>query len=84
MPSLTTLYARIDPARIHFLKFILEGYDGLAVLSTRDEQEGLVRLLFPAELRQEVEALLHDLAGQIDWQPAPLSLALPHQPISPA
>lgn len=62
---LQIIEARIAPVRIHFLKFILEGYDGLAVLSTLDEKAGLVTLRFPAEVRPEVEALLHDLGPQI-------------------
>ncbi len=62
---LQTIEARISAERIHFLKFILEAYDGLAVLSTLDEKAGLVRLRFAAEVRLEVEALLADLAPQI-------------------
>ena len=69
MPRLAEFDTRIAPERIHFLKFILEGYDGLALLSTLNEKEGLVRLLFAPETRQEVEALLADLAGQIGWLP---------------
>jgi hypothetical protein len=62
---LQTIEARISAERIHFLKFILEGYDGLAVLSTLDEKAGLIMLRFPAEARPELEALLADLAPQI-------------------
>jgi hypothetical protein len=69
MMRLQTIRARISAERIHFLKFILEGYDGLAVLSTLDEKAGLVTLRFPAEVRQEVETLLNDLAPQIGLLP---------------
>lgn len=65
MQLLQAIDARISTDRIHFLKFIIEGYDGLAVLSTLDEKAGLVRLRFPAEVRPEVEELLADLAPQI-------------------
>jgi hypothetical protein len=68
--KLASLDVRIAPNRIHFLKFILEAYDNLAVLSTIDPQQGLVRLRFPGEVRNELLALLHDLGGQlggIDW-----------------
>ncbi|UCD88347.1 MAG: DUF4911 domain-containing protein [Desulfobacterales bacterium] len=37
-------YYRIDRRQIHFLKFVLEGYDGVAVLRTIDPSEGLVVL----------------------------------------
>lgn len=65
MARLATLDMHIAPDRIHFLKFILEAYDGLALLSTLNEKEGLVRILFPSENRVEVECLLQDLQPQI-------------------
>ena len=37
-------FLRINPARISWLRFILEGYDGLAVLTTLSAQNGLVRV----------------------------------------
>jgi hypothetical protein len=70
LPQLTSLDVRIAPNRIHFLKFILEAHDNLAVLSTIDPQQGLVRLRFPGEVKNELLALLHDLGpqlGGIDW-----------------
>jgi len=41
---LTTLVRRVVPKRIAFLKFILEAYDGLALLSTLDPHEGVVEI----------------------------------------
>jgi hypothetical protein len=61
---------RIASSRTHYLKFILEGYDGLATLSTLDPDQGLVRLRFSAEMKNEVLDLLRDLEpqlGGIDW-----------------
>ena len=34
----------INPAKISWLRFILEGYDGLAILTTISAQSGLVRV----------------------------------------
>jgi hypothetical protein len=48
-PTFKELYLGIAPGRFHFLKFILEGYDGLAVLSSVDGKIGTVRLRYPAE-----------------------------------
>ncbi len=57
----------ISPRRIAFFKFILEGYDGLAVLSTLDAGSGRVLLRFPAcrqtEIHKLVTALLEN--GQL-------------------
>ena len=55
------LILRIAPNRIHFLKFILEGYDGLAVLSTVDSAKGIVLLRYPPEMEHDLVCLLEDL-----------------------
>lgn len=43
-PCLIEWYLLIRPERISWLRFILEGYDGLAVLSTLCARTGLVRM----------------------------------------
>lgn len=55
-----TLHLRIAPARIGLLRFLLEGYDGLAVLSTDDGKSGCVRLRVPQSRYAE---LMHVLAA---------------------
>lgn len=55
------LYIRIDPKRIALLKFILEGYDGLALVTTLDQRDGLVRLLVPVARHDELWRLLAEL-----------------------
>ena len=59
------LELEISPERIHFLKFILEGYDGMAVLTTVDAVKGLVLLRFPAEVENDIEDLLSKIKPQI-------------------
>jgi len=63
-----TLFLRIRTDRISLFRFLLEGYDGLAVLSTVDVQQGLVRLLVPkaryTELWQLLAAICDDLSSQ--------------------
>lgn len=60
-----TLYLRIDPGRIHFLRFILEGYDGLAILSTVDARGGLVLIRYPDMNAPVLFELLGDLAERL-------------------
>ncbi len=55
--SFGVLELTISPRRIAFLKFILEGYDGLAILSTLDAGSGRVLLRFPACRQAEVHEL---------------------------
>lgn len=67
--NLENLYLRIAPSRFHYLKFILEAYDNLAVLSSEDGKAGIVRVRFPAELRDDVYAILNEIAPKISpWE----------------
>lgn len=60
-----SLYLNIAPARISLLRFLLEGYDGLALLSTLDSKTGLVRLLFPCPRIHELMAFLAAVADDL-------------------
>lgn len=65
MPRLNKLYAKISPKRIAFLKFIIEGYDNIAILSTVNRDQGLILLRYPKELKKDVISLLENLDKQI-------------------
>ena len=59
------LRLEIAPERIHFLKFILEGYDGLALLTTHDAGQGLVEIRYPPEVENDLQELLDKIGPQI-------------------
>lgn len=61
LPVFAVLLVTIPTSKIAFLKFILEGYDGLAVLSTVDRKVGLVSLRYFPSCRDELIALLESL-----------------------
>lgn len=63
------LQLEISPERIHFLKFILEGYDGLAILSTVDAGQGIVELRYPPEAENDLKELLQNIESQIIKHP---------------
>jgi hypothetical protein len=63
------LYLRIDPRQIHYLKFLLEGYDGMAILSTIDVQSGLVLVRYPFQSQAVLFELLSDLAADLSPKP---------------
>ena len=62
MVTFYDLYLRIAPKSIVFLKFILEGYDGLALVTTIDRHNGIVRLVVPSQRHDELWYLLGELA----------------------
>jgi len=59
------IFLRILPAKIGWFKFILEGYDGLAVLTTVDRSIGLVSVSFHSSSASEMFSLLTALCGDL-------------------
>lgn len=51
--------ALMDPARIHHLRFILEAYEGMALVTTLDRNLGLVLLSIAPGCEEDVLAILH-------------------------
>ena len=66
-----SLFLRVRQDRISLFRFLLEGYDGLAVLSTLDAKKGLVRLLVPRSRLVELWRLLSAISCEL--RPADLS-----------
>ncbi|MFW2368461.1 MAG: DUF4911 domain-containing protein [Desulforhopalus sp.] len=62
---LSSLYLRISPDKFHYLKFILEGYDNLAILSSYQNQAGVVVLRYPKEMSRDLFLLLSCIAGYL-------------------
>ena len=62
---LKELYLGIAPSRFHFLKFILEGYDGLTMLSSVNGKSGVVCLRYPVESERILFDLISNLAVKI-------------------
>jgi hypothetical protein len=62
---------RVDRREIGFLRFIFEGYDGLAFLSTIDREAGEVSICMAAECKKEVEAILNGLTREMLIEPVP-------------
>lgn len=65
MDTQQELFLRIAPDKFHMLKFILEGYDNLAILSSHDMTRGVVRLRFISSAAPDLFQLLASLAGQL-------------------
>ena len=59
------LFYRVDPYEIHYLKFILEAYEGLATLTTLNSKTGLVQLAVPPGRQDSLESLLEALGREL-------------------
>ena len=58
-------YYRIDRRNISFLRFIFEGYDGIALVTTINAAEGLVRLSIAPGCLEEVESVIKKLQKKV-------------------
>jgi len=63
--SLASLQIRVDQEQIYFLKFILEGYDNLTIMSTVDRIDGVMELKYPPELEMDVKGVLQSMAQRL-------------------
>ena len=59
---------RVDPYEIHYLKFILEAYEGLATLTTLDPHQGLVQLTVPPGCNRSLETLIEALGQEMELE----------------
>lgn len=63
--KLDEVYLRISPGKFHFLKFILEGYDNLAILSSYQASEGIVVVRYPYEMAKDLFSLLGSIGDYL-------------------
>ena len=58
-------YYRVNRREISFIKFIIEAYEGIAVLTTIDPELGIIVLLVPSGCDEDVDMVINDLKRQI-------------------
>jgi hypothetical protein len=63
-----SLLLQIPPQEIAYLSFIMESYEGVAVVRTLDPHEGLVELMVPPDYQDEIGEILKDLAQEFPIQ----------------
>ena len=63
---LVDVFFIIEPRRFHLLKFILEGYDNLAVLSSIERKKGVVRIKTSDDSLHELMYLMADISEYIN------------------
>uniref|UniRef100_A0A7C4JQ38 DUF4911 domain-containing protein n=1 Tax=Thermodesulfobacterium geofontis TaxID=1295609 RepID=A0A7C4JQ38_9BACT len=52
---------KLNPQKLAYLKFILEGYDHLAILSVLDSKKGLAKIYFFEKEKSLIKEILEDL-----------------------
>ena len=60
---------RVDRSQISFVKFILEAYDNVAVVSTLDPRQALVQVVIAPGCEMLVDGIMSDLGGEVEAVP---------------
>ncbi len=63
---------RMDRRQIAYFRFIVEGYDGIAVLRTVDPLQGRVVLHLSSSCEPELDELLEGISDQLRLEEAPV------------
>jgi hypothetical protein len=65
-------YFRIRRKDIAYFKFIIESYEGMAVVRTKDPYEAIVELMIAPGWERDVDVVLEGLRQEIPIEPAGL------------
>ena len=62
-------YFRVNRTDMVYLKFILEAYEGMNVMSTVDNGAGIIRIVIMPGFEEDMEGLLAELGTRVAMQP---------------
>jgi len=64
-----SIYFRLRRKDIAYFKFIIESYEGMAVVRTKDPREAVVELMIAPGWEQEVKEVLEALRREMPIEP---------------
>ena len=64
-------YFRLHRKDIAYFKFIIESYEGMAVVRTRDPREAIVELMVAPGWEKDVDEVIEGLRKEITIEPLP-------------
>jgi hypothetical protein len=62
-------YFRVQHRDMVFLKFIMEAYEGMNVMSTVDNNAGIIRIAIMPGCEDDMDQLLAELGRQVEMEP---------------
>jgi hypothetical protein len=65
-------YFRLHRKDIAYFKFIIESYDGMAVVRTKDSDEAIVELMVAPGWERDLDKVLEGLGKEIQIEPLSL------------
>jgi hypothetical protein len=65
-------YYKLHRKDIAYFKFIIESYEGMAVVRTKDPYEAVVELMVAPGWEKDVDEVIEGLRGEIELRPLSL------------
>ncbi len=65
----TNRYFKVKQRDIVYIKFILEAYEGMNIMSTVDNTAGIIRIVIMDGFENDMDALLAELGKQVEMEP---------------
>ena len=65
-------YFRLHRKDIAYFKFIIESYEGMAVVRTKDPREAVVELMVAPGWEKDVDEVIEGLGREIEIEPLPI------------
>ncbi|MDD2850620.1 MAG: DUF4911 domain-containing protein [Desulfuromonadaceae bacterium] len=62
-------FFKVNHRDIVYLKFILEAYEGMNVMSTVDNKVGIIRIAIMPGFQDDMDGLLAELGRQVNMEP---------------
>lgn len=75
--TLVQVCYRVDKRQIGYLRFTLEGYDGLGFIRTLDAGGGLIEIAWPASRDRDMRDLLVNLTAEVGLRQEPRPMDYP-------
>ncbi len=70
-PDIVEIYIRLPPEEIAYVKYVVESYEGVAVLRTVDRAAAVIVLMVAADLEHEARGILEALRHEVPWCEVP-------------
>ena len=61
-------YYKVQRRDVSYIKFILEGYEGLAVVTTVDRYDSIIKVLIAPDFAEEASGIMNALMDEIDFE----------------
>lgn len=66
---MTNRYFKVKHRDIVYIKFILEAYEGMNIMSTVDNVAGIIRIVIMDGFEKDMDGLLAELGRQVVMEP---------------